>query len=270
MSLVRTETNGAVAWLILDRPQKLNAFDKEMLRDFDIAMAELQADGGVRCIIVRGEGPAFSVGYDVAKDLSYGGTDRTRSIDDWEHLRSHLERWLGVWRAPTPVIAAVHGYCMGGATQLAVCCDLTVVATEATIGWPSLPMGGGFLGPVSAWLLGPKRAKELSFIAGSSMSGSQAADYGWANRAVPADDLLEHVAEVAERISRTSLQLLTLKKRAVNRVLDAQGFTETVMMAAEFDALAHDSDGCADIKGRIKQDGLRATLDWFNATASES
>ena len=77
---------------------------------------------------------------------------------------------LAVARCPKPVIAQVHGFCIGVATQMAVCCDITVVSEDAHIGWPAVPLGGGYLSPFSAWLIGPKKAKELSFIAGSRMS----------------------------------------------------------------------------------------------------
>jgi enoyl-CoA hydratase len=263
MSLVRTEVSDKIGWLVLDRPEKLNAFNADLLREFTAALEALAADDGVAVIVLRGEGRAFSVGYDVAGGGDDGG--RVRALDDWLALRGKIDRWLSVWRCPKPVIAAVHGYCMGGATMLAVCCDLTVVAEDAVIGWPSVPLGGGLLSPVSAWLLGPKKAKELSYIVGSRMSGQEAAEWGWANYAVPAGEVNDRALALARRIAKTPVELLQVKKRALNRVMDMQGFSEAVMFGAEFDAIAHDSVSVEETTAQIERDGLKETIRHFTA-----
>jgi enoyl-CoA hydratase len=267
MSLVRTEVSGKVAWLILDRPDKLNAFNPALLSEFETALDTLVNDVRVGVIILRGEGRAFSVGYDVAGD----GTDsgRVRALDDWLNLRSKIDTWLKVWRCPKPVIAAVHGYCMGGATMLSVCCDLTVVAEDTVIGWPSVPLGAGLLSPVSAWLIGPKKAKELSYIVGSRMSGREAADWGWANYAVPAGEVGERALVLARRIAKTPGELLQVKKRALNRVMDLQGFSEAVMFGAEFDAIAHDSVSVEEITAEIAERGLKPTIEHFTSDSED-
>ena len=223
-----------------------------------------RADSGrarVRCIVIRGEGRAFSVGFDVdrgAQDLH--GRERRRRSRTGSGLRGIVDRWLEVWRCPKPVIAAVHGYCMGLATQLAVCCDLTVVADDAVIGWPSLPLGGGLLAPVSLWLIGPKKAKELSYIAGSRLTGAEAAALGWANYAVPADDVVARATELAERVAKTPPDLLKLKKYALNRIMDIQGFSEAVTFGAEWDAIAHDSQGLVEISAKVEELGVKEAI----------
>jgi enoyl-CoA hydratase/carnithine racemase len=263
MSLVTTEISGKVGWLVLNRPEKLNAFNAALLAEFEAAVDALGGDDRVAVIVIRGEGRAFSVGYDVAG----GGapTDRVRALDDWLNLRGKIETWLKVWRCPKPVIAAVHGFCMGGATMLAVCCDLTVVARNAVIGWPSVPLGGGLLSPVSAWLIGPKKAKEMSYVVGSRMSGQEAADWGWANYAVAADEVNDRAGRLAGQIAKTPVELLQVKKRALNRVMDMQGFSEAVMFGAEFDAIAHDSNSVESTTEEIKELGLKQTIARFTA-----
>jgi len=149
---------------------------------------------------------------------------------------------------------------MGGATMLAVCCDLTVVADDAVVGWPSVPLGAGLIGPVNAWLMGPKKAKEMSYVVGSRMSGREAAEWGWANYAVPADEVLDRAGSLARVIARTPVELLQVKKRAINRVLDLQGFSEMVMFGAEFDAIAHDSAAVDAIRDEIRERGLKETI----------
>lgn len=267
MPVISTSAGDKIGWLVLSRPEKLNAFTAEMLAEFESAVDRLGRDPDVSVIVIRGEGRSFSVGYDVSKgeEAGRGGPDRKRALDDWLHLRANIETWLRVWRCPKPVIAAVHGYCLGGATMLAVCCDLTVVADDAVIGWPSVPLGGGLIAPVSAWLVGPKKAKEMSYIVGSRMSGIEALEWGWANHSVPAADVLPFTTNLAARIARTPLELLQVKKRALNRVMDTQGFSEAVMAGAEFDAIAHDSVACEATTAEIREYGLKETIARYTA-----
>jgi enoyl-CoA hydratase len=255
---------GRVGWLTFNRPNKLNALTPETFEQFTEGLRELENDPDIRCIVIHGEGRAFSVGWDVDSESEYLGTqERRTALRDWESLRENLERWLLVWRSPKPVIAAVHGYCMGLATQLAVMADLTVVAKDAVIGWPSLPLGGGLLSPVTCWLVGPKKAKELSFIAGSRFSGDEALAMGWANYSVEADQVQAVAKTLADKISRTPPDLLKLKKLALNRLMDTRGFTETIMAGAEFDAIAHDSAGIIAINAKVKELGLKGAIAWF-------
>lgn len=268
MALVETEVKNKVGWLILNRPEKLNAFSTDVLNQFKTALEKLSDDPEVSVIVIRGEGRAFSVGYDVGQGGDYAGGEpkaRVKSMDDWLHLRESIDRWLQVWRSPKPVIAAIHGYCMGGATMLAVCCDITVIAEDATVGWPSVPLGGGLIAPTSIWLVGPKKAKEMSYVIGSKMSGIEAKEWGWANYAVPADELLDKVTKLANRIAKTPVELLVLKKRALNRVMDAQGFSEAIMAGAEFDAIAHDSVSVEEQSARIAEIGLKAAIAHFTS-----
>lgn len=255
--MIDTEVIGHVGWLIINRPEKLNAFSAAMNTQFDDALQALSNDPEVSVIVIRGEGRAFSVGNDVDGP---GHDDRRRALDDWLGVRASIGMWLKIWDSPKPVIAAVQGYCMGRATMMAACCDITVVADDAQIGWPSLPLGGGQLAPISAWLIGPKKAKELSYIIGSRMTGAEAKEWGWANDAVPADQLLDTVTRLANRIAKTPVELLILKKRALNRVIDSRGFREAAIAGAEFDAIAHDSRSVEETRVRIGEIGMKAAI----------
>jgi enoyl-CoA hydratase len=262
VDFVETTRDGHIAWLTFNRPAKLNAFNPQLLDEFTATLHQLAEDDDVRCIILRGRGRAFSVGYDVDAE-SKDKESRRRTLIDWQGLRRNNERWLDVWRCEKPVIVAIHGFCMGGATQLAVCCDLTVVSEDAVIGWPSIPLGGGLLGAVSAWLIGPKKAKELSYIAGSRMTGAEATALGWANHAVKSEEVEDTAFALAKRIVKTPPDLLAIKKRAINRVMDVQGFAEVFTFGAEWDAIAHDSDGCAAVQEKIDELGLKEAIKWF-------
>jgi enoyl-CoA hydratase len=166
------------------------------------------------------------------------------------------------------VIAAVHGYCLAGATQLCIFCDITVVAENAKIGWPSIPVGGGLISPMWSFLVGPKRAKQMSFVAGSQMSGTTSADWGWANYAVPEEELWDNVTNLAREISKVPLEILRMKKYAINRVAEIQGFRSAMSMGAETDALLHFSPAVIELAELIRGKGLKGAIAEFQERES--
>lgn len=267
MSLVEVHhADSGVAELVLNRPEKLNALNSDMLEEFSAAVEQIAADTAIRCVILRGEGRAFSVGYDVQRTGAATTNVAHDTFGDWSRLRRNLQRWLAIWDLDKPVIAAVHGHCVGGASMLCVCADITLVASDARIAWPSVPLGGGLLSPVSLWLIGMKRARELSYVVGSHLTGTEAAELGWANRAVPADELLETARSLARQIARTPASLLRLKKLALNRVMETQGFRTAFMYGAEWDAIAHTVPEYDVIRSKITEVGLVEAIAWFNRT----
>src|ERR1700682_14241 len=173
------ERDGPLTWLTLNRPDKLNAMNGTLLEELSAALAVPAKHDDTRVIAIRGAGRAFSAGYDIERSDSAPETDLD-IVDDYEVHVGFLNRFLQIWDHPKPVIAAVHGYCLAGATQLCVFCDITVVAEDAVIGLPSMPTGGGYITPPWGPLVRPKRAKQMSFVAGSKISGKTASDWGWA------------------------------------------------------------------------------------------
>jgi enoyl-CoA hydratase len=143
--------------------------------------------------------------------------------------------------------------------------DITVVAEDAKIGLPSIPIGGGYITPLWTPLVGPKRAKQMSFVAGSQISGTTASEWGWANYAVPADELLDNVRALATEISRIPSEILRMKKLAVNRVAEVQGFRTIAPMGAETDALLHYSAAVERLTATIRELGLKDAIQKFKA-----
>lgn len=264
-STVTYAAEDRIGTITLNRPEKMNAFSGQMLEDFAAALDLAQRDDSVRVVIVRGAGRAFSVGYDISPG-EFSPHDHTIT-EDREWLERAIALWLRVWDFPKPVIAQVHGYCVAGATMLAICCDITLVAEDASIRWPALPIGGGLIGPMWAWSVGPKKAKEMSYIAGSEMSGAEAFSLGWANRCVPAAELEEQTRLMARLIARTPSDLLRLKKQAINRVMDTQGFRTISTFSAEWDSIAHYSKGAADMTAKIRELSLKGAIKWFKEGA---
>ena len=259
---VDIEIEKQIGWLILNRPEKLNAMNVVMLEEFSAALHELAARSDVHVIVIRGAGRAFSTGYDIERDSREISEDAD-SVTDYERLTENVDRFLEIWDCPKPVIAAVHGYCLAGATQLCSFCDITVVAEDARVGLPKIPVGGGYITPIWTWLVGPKRAKQMAFVAGSSISGQTAAEWGWANYAVEADDLWANVRELAESIARTPAPILRMKKVAINRIMDLQGFRSSVTLGAETDALLHASNAVHTLSQGIRDHGLKGAIKKF-------
>jgi enoyl-CoA hydratase len=259
------ERDGSLAWLTLNRPEKLNAINPAMLQELDAALAELKGDDGVRVVALRGAGRAFSSGFDLSPRPASSPQPAPESdiVHDFDRFSGTVKFFEQIWDYPKPVIAAVHGYCLAGATQLCLSCDITVVADDAQIGFPSIPVGGGFISPMWMLYVGPKRAKQMSFVAGSKISGTTAADWGWANYSVPAADLIEDVTELARRIAKTPPGILRMKKYSINRAAEIQGFRTIPGLGAETDALLHASGEVKEMQGWIRTDGVREAIRRF-------
>lgn len=266
---IELELSGAVATVTLNRPDKLNALNDTMLSELSDAF-DILANEEHRVVVIRGAGRAFSAGYDAGSDAEEIGYAAERSpVEDRDRQLASIDVFMKLWRHPVPVITQVHGYCMAGATQLCVFSDITVVAEDAAIAAsPSLPIGGGFISPLWAPLVGPKRAKLMSFDAGHRIDGSTAAQWGWATEAVPAERLEAHVADLAVSIARTPAPILKLKKEAVNRTQEMQGFLTIARMGAETDALLHLTPEIQSLQASIQENGLKKAIAKFNEDAS--
>lgn len=261
---VRFEHDGPVTWLVLNRPERLNAMNAGLLEDLAKALDATADDRRTRVIVIRGAGRAFCSGYDIERDEDEISGLRTRSVvEDRRRLERNVEIFMRAWRHPKPVIAAVHGFCMAGGTQLATLCDMTVVAEDAQIGVPSIPVGGGYVSPMWVPLVGPKRAKQMSFQSGQRITGVTAAQWGWANYSVPADDLFDDVAALAQRIALTPGEVLTIKKAAINRAADVMGWSTIMPLGAETDAFLHNTRSVQQLNELILRDGLKQTIQAF-------
>lgn len=258
--LVERDVENKTAVVSLNRPEKLNAFNNALLDGLMSALAELADDDEISVVILRGSGKSFSAGYDVASGYSASKT----AYQDWRNLQNKIDLWERIYRFPKPLITSIEGHCLGGATMLVSCSDLVIVSETANIGWPSIPLGGGLLSPVSLWHIGMRKAKELSFIAGNSMSGVEAVELGWANTAVAEGTALESAKAMAKRVAKTPLDLLYLKKQALNKVFDRQGFVDALRSGAEWDAISHTADSIDDVKALMKEKGLKGAIKHFS------
>jgi enoyl-CoA hydratase len=253
---IRVDHEESISWIVLNRPDRANALSNELLDEFSDALAALKTTGAP-VLAIRGEGRGFSAGYDLGQ---VGLPKAADPVGDRNRLQRNVERYLAIWDHPKPVVAAVHGYCLAGATQMCVFADITVVAADARIGEPTVPVGGGYVAPLWAPLVGPKRAKEMSFVPGNFIDGETAVRWGWANHAVPAAELVERVRSLARRIALTPPDVLQIKKLSINQTMEAMGVRQAASSVAEMDALLHTAPSVLALRDRIRDEGLKQVM----------
>jgi len=253
------EVDDRVATVTLNRPEKLNAITPTLQRSLLDALRRAADDESVRVAVVRGAGRGFCAGYDVTS-----GEMVARGVPaDRQQLEAVVRGWLEIWDLPLPVIAQVHGVCLAGGTQLAAICDITIVADDARVGTPQLPLGAGYVASFWAWFVGPKKAKEVFFETGATISAQEAVAMGLFNRVVPAAALDEEVMSYAKAVARQPKDLLALQKLAINRTQEAQGFRQALLQGAEVDAIAHASPSVKAVNRHIGENGLKDALAAF-------
>ena len=259
---IRLESGANIDWIVFDRPKAANAFSGAMLSRFSAVLDEL-ATRGAPVIGIRAAGKGFSAGMDL------GEYDPQGSItDDVLRLSSYVERWKALLRHPKPIVFAVHGYCIGVAAQLASFADILVVAEDARIAEPSVPIGGGFIAPAWVSEVGARRAKEFAFLPGNWIDGATAAQWGWANAAVPVDGLIGCVEALAERMALVPPGVLAMKKRSINRALLAGGFEAALAAVAESDAVLHADPQVQIIRADLRDSGIGVVKQRFAGEAS--
>jgi enoyl-CoA hydratase len=263
-SHIRLEHEAPISWIVLNRPDRANALSNEMLDEFSHALDWLRTHGEP-VVIIRGEGKGFSSGYDFGQVAAKKVVD---PLADQTRLKKNLDRYIAIWEHPKPVIAAVHGYCIGGASQMITLADITLVADDVKIGIVTVPIGAGYTTPVLSTLIGPKRAKELSFVPGNSIDGQTAVEWGLANHVVPAAELLDRARSLAERIALTPPDLLTIKKAAINSAAEAMGARQALVSLPQFDALAHTTTAVAELRERMAQEGVKNVIASFRVPST--
>jgi enoyl-CoA hydratase len=266
---LQLEQHGRVTIVWLNRPDKLNAISRLMLDEIVAVLRALAQDDATRVIVLAGRGASFCSGFDIERGGPGFGwaPDPVSDAIDLEHRLGHF---LEVWDSPKPVVAAVHGNCLAAATMLCTLADLTLVASDARIGYSTIPLGGGFLEPLWVHLVGPKRAKQMALIPGHTIDGATAADWGWANYAIAPERLLEEALDVATRMSRLPPDVARLRKQAINRMVELTGFREGLRMGAQTDAVLHQSPAVQMLRRVIGECGLKEAIHRFQAGELEN
>ena len=228
-------------------------------------MAEFGADDAIRAIVVRGEGRAFSAGFDLKAGAATAGN---RDQAGWRKvLEADLAFIMQFWDCPKPTVAAVHGYCLGGAFELSLACDITVASEDARFGAPEVKFGSGAVALLLPLVAGSKAAREILLTGDDQLDARRALALGIVNRVVPTGRAFEDALEIAASISAAAASAVRLTKLAINRSFDAMGLRTSLAQALELDIFIESSGGPerAEFDRIRRTEGLKAALAWRDA-----
>lgn len=269
LETIRYEVAGRVARITLNRPDRGNGLTPRLIAELVQCIERADLDPAVRVLVLSGAGSGFCGGYDLlasAQEMGTGGFgdeqappgspldprvqaanhDPARTWEpmvDYAGMSRNVRAFMALFHASKPVLCKVHGFCVAGGTDLALCSDLLVIAADAKIGYPPARVWGSPTTALWAHRIGPQRAKRLLFT-GDSLSGAEALEWGLAIEAPAPASLEERTEILLERIARMPLSQLQMMKLLVNQTLYAQGLHATQILGTVFDGIArHTPEG---------------------------
>jgi enoyl-CoA hydratase len=279
------QTADAVATITLNRPERLNTIVPPMPEELEAAVHEAIVDAGVKVIVLRGAGRAFCAGFDLGGGFHHW--DEALTTDGrWDPGKDFavataqalgpVPKFMSMWRAPKPVIAQVHGWCVGGGSDMALCADLVIASEDARIGTSYSRMWGCYLTGMWIYRLGLTRAKEYA-LTGKPLSGVEAVQAGLINAAVPFERLEQEVHQRAQQLAAIPLSQLTAMKLIVNQAYENMGLASTQTLGPILDGLMRNTPEAAAFIERAEREGVGAAVaqrdggfgDYSQAPASE-
>ena len=241
--VVLYETAGRKAYITLNRPDRLNAITADVVRALRAAVDRANEDREVHVIVLQGAGRAFSAGYDLKQYAEEGDSMQPPvwdPIEDYRHMRRNTDDFFSLWRSLKPTIAKVHGYAVAGGSDIALSCDLVVMADDARIGYMPARVWGCPTTAMWVYRLGAERAKRM-LLTGDTIDGTTAAQWGLVLRAVPAAELDSEVEALADRMAGVPVNQLVMQKLMINQAYDNMGLQGTQLLATVFDGIARHS-----------------------------
>lgn len=252
------------AYLTLNRPERLNAITGEMAREIGDAVAAANADDSVRVIVVQGAGRAFCAGYDL-KLYAEGGAEHQGAvwdpIKDFRMMKTNTDHFFSLWRSAKPTVAKVHGYAVAGGSDIALSCDLVVMAEDARIGYMPARVWGCPTTAMWVYRLGAERAKRM-LLTGDTIDGIRAREWGLVIDAVPAAELDTAVEELVDRMAGVPTNQLVMQKMMINQAYDNMGLQTTQNLAILFDGITRHSPEGRWFVDFAQQHGFEAAVQW--------
>ncbi len=261
-------TKGPIATITLNRPAALNTIVPPMPEEIEAAVDTAVRDPAVKVIVVRGAGRSFCAGYDFGGGFHHW--DESLTTDGaWDPGKDFMlatsrsfsptEKFMSFWRSPKPVIAQVHGWCVGGGSDYALCADLVIASEDARIGTPYSRMWGAYLSGMWIYRLGLTKAKEHA-LTGKPLSGKKAAEVGLINAAVPFAELEATVARQAEQLASIPLSQLSAMKLVVNHAYENMGLASTQTLGPILDGLMRNTPDAKRFIELAATRGVRAAV----------
>src|ERR1700761_56805 len=262
-------TAGPVATITLNRPDHLNTIVPPMPDEIEAAIGLGERDWDIKVIVLRGVGRAFCAGYDFGGGFQHWG-DIMMTDGKWDpgkdfamvtaHETGPTQKFMAIWRASKPVIAQVHGWCVGGGSDYALCADIVIASEDAVIGTPYSRMWGAYL--TGMWLYRLSLAKVKWYaLTGEPLTGKEAAEVELINEAVPFEHLEARVAEIAAELSQIPLSQLRAQKLIVNQAYENMGLASTQTLGGILDGLMRNTPDALDFIETAQSQGVRAAVE---------
>ncbi|MET0558628.1 MAG: crotonase/enoyl-CoA hydratase family protein [Solirubrobacterales bacterium] len=284
METLTYETGDRVARITLDRPARGNGITPRMPVELARCVEEANLDPEVHAIALAGNGSGFCGGYDLVASAEgdmggLGGAEVPAGspldpaviganhapetnwdpVTDYQFMSRNVRGFMSLFHSEKPVLCKVHGFCVAGGTDMALCSDLLVIAEDAKIGYPPARVWGSPTTAMWALRLGPMRAKRL-LLTGDSLTGAEAAEWGLATEAAPAERLDERFERLLGRVARMPINQLVMMKLLVNQTVHSQGLQQAQALGTFFDGIArHTEEGHAFVR-RAGESGFREAV----------
>ena len=272
MTEILYEERDSLGIITLNRPEKLNTLNEPLLASLADALDEAARAKTVRAVVLRGAGRAFSAGYDLNPapggprfEAAYDAPAPAPRAGAWDPVRDYyfmgknVKRFMKIWELPKPVIAQVHGYCVGGGTDLALCSDLIFMAEDATIGYPPARVYGVPTTMMWVYRLGLEHAKQF-LLSGDAIDAPTALRIGLVSKVVPAADLAEVTEQYAMRYQHIPGNQLALNKLLINQAFENMGLRTTQMFGTFFDGVTRHTEEAYRWTESFREIGFRRTI----------
>jgi enoyl-CoA hydratase len=268
VSKVLYEADGRIARITLNRPEVMNAIDDEVPGLLAEAVARADADPGVHVMVLAGAGRAFCAGYDLtyyAQAAGGKGAEATQEMP-WDPIKDYAFMWrntqafMATWKALKPVICKVHGFAVAGGSDIALCCDMGVMAETAEIGYMPARVWGSPTTAMWVYRLGAEKAKRMLFT-GDRITGREAEAIGLVLKAVPEDQLDAEVEALADRMASVPVNQLAMQKMVINQAIEAMGVMNTQRLATIFDGITRHSPEGLNFKARAELVGWKQAVE---------
>jgi enoyl-CoA hydratase len=258
-------SDNAIGRIVLNRPKRLNAINAQMTADLQDAIRLATDDPSTKVIVLSGAGRAFCAGYDLDWGTKAEDATQRAMSGNWDPVRDYLgmsrnvRAFMSLWECPKPVIAQVHGWCVGGGTDMVLCSDLIYMAEDAQIGYPPARVWGEPTTVMWIYRLGLEHAKRL-MLSGESLTGVEAGRLSLASKAVPEDNLSETVDEMAHKLATIPSNQLAMSKLLVNQAFENMGLRTTQMIGTVFDGIARHTPEGVEWRDMAMREGFREAV----------
>ena len=261
---IELEHSGPVAVLSLNRPDKLNAINAEMLREINAALDVIEGSDSAHALVLQGRGRAFCAGFDLQAGIEANRSTR----EQWQAaIDADLDMIMRFWHCRKPTIAVVHGYALAGGFEMALACDMTVCESGALFGEPELRFGSSIVALLLPWYVNPKRAKKLLLTGQDRMPADEALAQGLVNEVVDEGQGLQRGLALAREVALMDPDSVRMTKQAINRTYDIMGLARALRMGADtsIEIETLETELRNQFNRVLRSEGMKAALAWREA-----